>query len=581
MAEGNENQDKKMMSINVKTPKEQHQVEVSEDGTVKDLRAKVAVKFNKPEDQLCLIFSGKIMKDPEALSSHKLADGYTVHLVIKASQRGPQEPPPPPQAQTFTPLGGLGGPTGAGGAGLLNFLPNLGIPAGGGPGSLMDMQSRLQQELMTNPESMRQVMESPFVQQMMNSPEIIRTLLNSNPQLQELMERNPELTHVLNNPEVLRQSIELARNPAAFQELMRTQDRALSNLESIPGGYNALHRMYRDIQEPMLNAVQERLAGNPFAGLVNNADGSQGQQQGVENRDPLPNPWAPPAAGTTTNSQSATGTAPSAGSGSIPSMNNFVQQMMQNSGAMQGLMNSPMTQQLLETMANDSNLTQQMFAANPLFANNPEMQESLRNITPTLVNQLRDPEFQQVLSNPTALQAIMQIQQGIEQLRSAAPGFANQLGFGSLPVSPLFSAAASAGGTANSTPTPVGNVQTQPTGTTNPPGTASATPGTPAGAPTGQVNNPFAGLGVNQDTLSQFMSTMFSSLAQGSGGLGANANAGVGGPPPEERYRAQLEQLSGMGFMNREANLQALTATFGDINAAIERLLSNPNFPSS
>jgi ubiquilin len=53
---------------------------------------------------------------------------------------------------------------------------------------------------------------------------------------------------VLNNPEVLRQSMELARNPAAFQELMRTQDRALSNLESIPGGYNALQRMYRDIQ---------------------------------------------------------------------------------------------------------------------------------------------------------------------------------------------------------------------------------------------------------------------------------------------------------------------------------------------
>lgn len=27
-------------------------------------------------------------------------------------------------------------------------------------------------------------------------------------------------------------------------------------------------------------------------------------------------------------------------------------------------------------------------------------------------------------------------------------------------------------------------------------------------------------------------------------------------PPPEERYRAQLEQLSAMGFLNRDANLQ-------------------------
>jgi len=27
-------------------------------------------------------------------------------------------------------------------------------------------------------------------------------------------------------------------------------------------------------------------------------------------------------------------------------------------------------------------------------------------------------------------------------------------------------------------------------------------------------------------------------------------------PPPEERYRAQLEQLTAMGFLNRDANLQ-------------------------
>lgn len=51
--------------------------------------------------------------------------------------------------------------------------------------------------------------------------------------------------------------------------------------------------------------------------------------------------------------------------------------------------------------------------------------------------------------------------------------------------------------------------------------------------------------------------------------------------PPEERYRAQLEQLTGMGFVNRDANLQALIATYGDVNAAVERLLGSQNFPQS
>uniref|UniRef100_A0A2A4J8D9 UBA domain-containing protein n=4 Tax=Noctuidae TaxID=7100 RepID=A0A2A4J8D9_HELVI len=44
--------------------------------------------------------------------------------------------------------------------------------------------------------------------------------------------------------------------------------------------------------------------------------------------------------------------------------------------------------------------------------------------------------------------------------------------------------------------------------------------------------------------------------------------------PPEQRYSQQLEQLTAMGFLNREANLQALIATFGDVNAAVERLLA-------
>lgn len=46
---------------------------------------------------------------------------------------------------------------------------------------------------------------------------------------------------MLNNPDLLRQTMEVARNPSMLQELMRSQDRAMSNLESIPGNdYNNL-----------------------------------------------------------------------------------------------------------------------------------------------------------------------------------------------------------------------------------------------------------------------------------------------------------------------------------------------------
>lgn len=56
-----------------------------------------------------------------------------------------------------------------------------------------------------------------------------------------VFQRNPEINHLLNNPDLLRQTMDMARNPAMLQELMRSQDRAMSNLESIPG---QLHYTY-------------------------------------------------------------------------------------------------------------------------------------------------------------------------------------------------------------------------------------------------------------------------------------------------------------------------------------------------
>lgn len=45
----------------------------------------------------------------------------------------------------------------------------------------------MQQELLTNPDMLRQVLDNPLVQQMMNDPENMRTLITSNPQMQDLM----------------------------------------------------------------------------------------------------------------------------------------------------------------------------------------------------------------------------------------------------------------------------------------------------------------------------------------------------------------------------------------------------------
>ncbi|KAB0801095.1 hypothetical protein PPYR_05449 [Photinus pyralis] len=515
--------EEKKITVTVKTPKDKEAIRVAEDATIKEFKELVAAKFKADVDQLCLIFAGKIMKDQDTLQTHNIKDGLTVHLVIKTAPRpsdsGPSRPPADISATPFN-LGSLGGLAG---------LESLGM----GSVNFMELQNRMQSELLGNPELLRQVLDNPLVQRLMNDPDHMRTLITSNPQMQELIDRNPEINHMLSNPELLRQTMELARNPSMLQELMRSHDRAISNLESIPGGYNALQRMYRDIQEPMLNAASEQFSRNPFAGLVeSNTTGNP--QQGTENRDPLPNPWSDQRGAdpnTTTRPRSTL---------SNPNMASLLQQLSENPQLVQNMLSAPYTQNMLQAMSADPSIANSIMQQNPLLSGNPGLQQQVRTMLPQFLQQLQNPEVQNLMTNPQALNALLQIQQGMETLRQTVPTVMNSLGSTNLPsFTPT---------TTTNTTTPT--QESAPTTTTPPGGVATST--TPTVPPI-----------QNADSFSEFMARMVAGLAvQQDNSL-----------PPEQRYQTQLEQLAAMGFVNRDANLQALIATFGDINAAIERLL--------
>lgn len=173
-----------------------------------------------------------------------------------------------------------------------------------------------------NFDTARRMMNTPIVQQMLNNPEFLRNMISGNEQIQNIARQNPEIGHLLNDPEIIRQTIDMIRNPSMFQEMMRNHDQAIRNLQGIPGGEAALQRLYQDVQEPLLNSATS--GGNPFASGSNapaaNTE-SRSQRAGVENADPLPNPWGGRPSDPTTN----TGTVPtvstntSTGAGSEPS----------------------------------------------------------------------------------------------------------------------------------------------------------------------------------------------------------------------------------------------------------------------
>lgn len=593
MADSEEASGKTKMKIFVKTPKEKEKqcITVDEDATVKEFRDAAAAAFGTKPEQLAFIFAGKIMKDGDTLKMHNVKDGFTVHMVIKLSRTSTTTATSTPTTDTPTvtnpttdgvPSGGRPpyanlGSSFANLGGILNHLG--GASTGQANPNFMDMHQQLQSEIINNPEFLRDVLNNPLVQNLMTNPENMRSLITSNPQMQELMDRNPEINHMLNNPELLRQTMELARNPAMLQELMRSHDRAISNLESIPGGYSALQRMYRDIQEPMLNAAAEQFTRNPFTGLVDSTE-VVNPQQGTENRDPLPNPWSPPPRNATTPRATDTPAAPanpaaapnmfSSMSGLLSGNNvtNSLQHLTENPELMRQIMTSPALQQMMQTMMQNPALMQQAIRDNPLL-NNPAMQEQMQNLAQNI-------GYNNLLGSAGSnLPDLLDIQRGLEELQM---------------------------GRTPRTTTPGTNATEQPP-TTTPAGN------TPATAPTGQpafptglmdgaawqdaLRNPFmnmtppadlmrllttpqtpaANTGTTPPTSQQgqdFSAIMARMLAN----LGNQQQQPTDGMTPEMRYQTQLEQLHAMGFLNREANLQALIATFGDINAAVERLLS-------
>ncbi|KAI0983580.1 hypothetical protein GJ496_002786 [Pomphorhynchus laevis] len=110
--------------------------------------------------------------------------------------------------------------------------------------------------------------------------------------MQRVREQNHEVSQFVNNPDLMRQTIEMIRNPTIIQEITRNHDRSLINLESLSSGYNVRQRIYRDFQEPMLNVAHEQFGDNPLNTNSSSSSTANTSQVGTENTNLLPNPGA-------------------------------------------------------------------------------------------------------------------------------------------------------------------------------------------------------------------------------------------------------------------------------------------------
>ncbi|XP_047321237.1 ubiquitin domain-containing protein DSK2b-like [Impatiens glandulifera] len=539
MADGNESKGATAdVTVNIRSSNgSRFSVRISLDSDVRSFKSVISQNSDIPADQQRLIYKGRILKDDQTLESYGLEAEHTIHLVRGSApvaspnsapvNTGPPNSTPTPRSAGPTEVGPLGGP----GLGASMF-PGLGLngAAGGGAAGLFGAGvpgfEQMQQQLTQNPNLMRDIMNMPAVQNMMNNPDIMRNLIMNNPQMREIMDRNPELAHVLNDPATLHQTMEAVRNPELMREMMRNTDRAMSNIESSPEGFNMLRRMYENVQEPFLNATTmggntgNDQGSNPFAALLGTTGGPLGQGRNqttnagsettgdppAPNVNPLPNPWA---AGPTGGAQrNAAARSESGGDTTIPpaiaglgglGLPQFGQMFgsTPDAASMNQLMQNPAVSQLMQSLLSNPEYMNQMLGLNPqlrtLLDSNTQLREMMQN-----------PEFIQQLTSPETMQQLLSFQQNIlPQLGAQQP-----------------------------------NRQ---------PGQAGSGPGL------------------------DMLMNMFSTLGTGTQAPGSNRPS----VPPEELYVTQLSQLQEMGFFDTQENIRALVATSGNVHAAVERLLGS------
>lgn len=512
------------------------------DSTVAAFKSLLAQNCDVPADQQRLIYKGRILKDDQTLESYGLQPDHTVHMVrgfspsasapaaanASANTGSPNATPAVTRGVGSNESGGLGG------AGIgASLFPGLGLntlSGGGTPGLFgagLPEFEQVQQQLTQNPNMMREIMNMPAIQNLMNNPDLMRGLIMSNPQMRDIIDRNPELAHILNDPGTLRQTLEAARNPEIMREMMRNTDRAMSNIEASPEGFNMLRRMYENVQEPFLNATsmaggaRNDLAGNPFAALLGNQGAAQARDgsnnpsttssetTAAPNTNPLPNPWSNTTGSqtnTTTRSNPAGGDARVPGIGGLgglglPDMEQMFNGQMPSADLMNQLLQNPAVSQMMQSLLSNPQYMNEIVSLNPQL-------RGMFDVNPQLRDMMQNPELLRQLTNPSTMQQMMGLQQSLLSQLNRQP--------------------------ATQEPTQTG-----------------VTTGTPNNNGLEMLMNMFGGLGT--------------------GGLTPNAP----NVPPEELYATQLSQLQEMGFFDTQENIRALRATSGNVHAAVERLLGN------
>ncbi|KAM8886366.1 ubiquilin-like protein isoform 2-T2 [Spinachia spinachia] len=297
----------------------------------------------------------------------------------------------------------------------------------------------------------------------------------------------------------------------AGQELLRRNPEVLEMVRSPSTIEDVLHS-----EDTALDCLQtEQVNPETIAG------GSDGAQKGSSKRIKLSQVGKAPLVTTSSGTQQPT----EGDRNALPlvtSTRSLLETITSSPGLMESLLSGPYVSSLLSCLSQNPDLAAQMLLSHPLISGNPLLQQQMRPHIPLFLQQPHSPELLSTLLNSRAMEALLLIQQGLHTLAAEAPAL--------IPTSDV-----------NAAP------ELEPDSVLS-----------------SQSGSGYRAATVTEQQQQQFVEQMLRALAVTNRGVHVD----------EAEFQDELEHLSSMGFGDREANLQVLISSGGDLTTAIQHLLS-------
>ncbi|KAF9764164.1 Ubiquilin-2 [Nosema granulosis] len=98
------------------------------------------------------------------------------------------------------------------------------------------------------------IMANPMVKGFLKNPDSMKSIM-------EMFKDKDELKSMMNNPNIQEEIRQMSENPNYMNEQMKNFDLTVSKLENMPGGFNMINSMMRDVNDPISTALEDSLRG--------------------------------------------------------------------------------------------------------------------------------------------------------------------------------------------------------------------------------------------------------------------------------------------------------------------------------